>query len=547
VIARVAALLLLAASVTIVAAPHAFAAPAACSFNGDPTTVLGVAPGDSISIACTGLSALQSVSINEESPLASIVQPATSATFEVANTTPTAGDADNAGNLLIPFTLPLPFAAIDPSASCPPTQAQVNAGLAHCSVVIRDALSNTPIATARLVYGGQPAPEVTPAVNVLNGATFVAGDIVTLAGSGFWGSPAASTPAVLFGATPASPLAASPVAVSATTYVCAVDCNGAAGTLTSGGVVTGSVVVPSGLLAGATTVSVVQTNTTTFPGNPIFGDAVAATTQLTVLGVANATASPNNGGPGTPVQVTGTGWDPQGPAPTLAFLTPATPGGTVSTGLGFVDANGNLSAVITVTGEDHLGVNPIVVTQGALTAQASYTVTDITSLCIGIACTTNQVLTQFIGEGDLTISQQSASVTLSAVTLNGAVQHSTGQLNAIDVRDDRGTLVGWAATGTLAGDFVNQSPIGAGANNSIPASNLSWTPSVVLVSPGSGDLGQVVAGAPTSLSKTVGATLCSAAVGGGGGTYRCLAALDLAIPASVAAGTYTVVLNITIT
>jgi hypothetical protein len=544
--AQVTALVLIAASALVTSSAPASATPAACTFNALPDLVIDVVGNAVITVACTGLASGQSLSINEDSPLAAIVQPASSAPFESSSAPPLSATADALGDLTAAFTVPSTFTAADPGAMCPPTQAQVNAGLAHCSLVVRDAVTSAVVASARLLYTAQPTPQVTPTVNISNGATFVAGDIVTFAGSGFWGTPTSSTPSVLFASTVAAPLPATPVHISATSYVCATDCNGSAGALTSGGTITGSVVVPSGLLPGLTPVTLMQLNLTAFPGNGAF-NSVAASNQASILGAPNATATPNNGGPGTPVQVTGTGWDPQGSAPVLAFLTPATVGGTVSSATALVDANGNLSGVITVTSADLQGVNPIAVTQGGLNAQASYTVTDVTSQCVGMACTTNQVLTQQIGQGDLSLMQQSANVALTVLVLNGAAQHSAGQINAIDVVDDRGSLVGWTVTGTLAGDFVNQSPIGSSANNLIPASNLAWSPSVGLVSAGSGTLAQIVAGASTALSKTIGATLCAAATGGGGGAYRCMATLDLTVPASVAAGTYTVVLNITIT
>jgi len=539
-------MLLVAAASVFATAPNASATPATCTFDTNADLVTGASAGTTIAVACTGLDAGQSVDIAEISPLAAIVQPASSASFETMSAPPAVVVADALGDGVTSLTLPAPFTATDPAATCPPTQAQVNAGLVSCKIAVTDSATNAPIAAARVIYAGQPTPQVTPTVNVTNGVSFVAGDIVTFAGSGFWGSPLASSPTVLFGASPAAALPASPVAIAATTYVCATDCNGAAGTLTSGGAVSGSVVVPSGLTAGPTTVSLLQTNSSGLPGNGLL-DSVSASTSLSILGAAGATASPNNGGPGTPVQVTGTGWDPQGPAPTLAFLTPSTPGGTASSATALVDANGNLAGVITVTGEDLQGVNPIVVTQGGLTAQASYTVTDITAQCVGTSCTTNQVLTQQIGVGDLSISEQSSGVSLSGIVLNGVAQHSSGQINAIDVVDDRGILVGWTVTGTLSGDFVNQTPIGSSANNTIPASNLAWVPAVALTAPGSGNLTQITAGAAAALSKTTGATLCAALTGGGGGSYRCTATLDLTVPASVAAGTYTVVLNITIT
>src|SRR5581483_2813686 len=392
---------LVVAALAPVVMPEPASALASCTYDAAAAPVTGVVQGAVITIACTGLPPSQAVTIDVESPLAFVVQPASSAPLEAALGAPVTATADLSGNLLIDYTIPLSFTAGDPAAACPPTQAQVNAGLATCSLTVRDQLTSALVVPATaLVYEGQPVPQMTPAVNVINGVSFVAGDIVTFAGSGFWGSASGAPPTVFFGGTAAAPLPQQPVSLTPTTYVCTLDCLGVAGTLTGGGVLSGSVVVPSGLPAGPTTVTVVQHNDTPFPGGGPFAS-VIATTQVNVLGPPNAIATPNNGGAGTPVQVTGTGWDPQGPAPVLSFLSPATAGGKASSATGMVDANGNLSGVITVTGADALGVNPIVVTQGALTAQAAYTVTDVTTACIGSACTNNQVLTQAIGQGDL--------------------------------------------------------------------------------------------------------------------------------------------------
>jgi hypothetical protein len=72
-------------------------------------------------------------------------------------------------------------------------------------------------------------------------------------------------------------------------------------------------------------------------------------------------------------------------------------------------------------------------------------------------------------------------------------------------------------------------------------------PSVSLAADGSGILEQVRPGDTAPLSTSAGTTLCSAPVGGGGGSYVCTAGLDLLIPGSVAVGAYSAVLNITIT
>lgn len=522
----------------------ASAATPSCTFTSQSVTV--VAPGASVLVACAGLTPSAQVVLNEESPLAAIVSPATAAPNEASAGTAITVTADANGAFSATFTIPSTFVAADPAAQCPPTQAQVNAGLTVCVLTVRDPASGSTVAPpGQLVYTGQPQPTVTPSIISTNGTTFVSGDTVTFSGAGFWGDAAGGVPAVLFGAAPATP-AAVPATISATSYTCdAAGCNGAAGTLVAGGAVSGGVIVPAGLVAGPTIVSVEQPNASPFFGNGP-SNSVSATTTVTVLGNPTAAANPADGGTGTPVQVTGTGWDPQGGPAALAFLTPS-PGSVVSTSSAAVDANGNLSGAITVAAGDALGTNPIVVTQGSRTAQAAYTVTNTTTTCIGTSCTTNQVVTQVVGAGTLTLSEEASGVSLSAITLTGDAQQSIGRISTVTVVDLRGTLDGWQVTGTMAGDFVNATGSGTGDNNVIPAGNLQWVPSVALSAPDSGVLTQVASGATAALSTSVGATLCTAPRGGGGGSYACDAALVLAIPASIARGVYTATLNLTIT
>lgn len=543
---HIAAGLLLAASAITFSSSVARADAATCTFNSQSAVLSDALGGQLVDVQCTGLAPNQAITINEESPLASIVQPSTAAVFE-SNPAATVGvSADSGGAAFAPFALPLTFVAADPQASCPPTQTQVDAGLVSCSLVVRDSATSAVVAAAHVLYLSQPTPQTAPSVSVTNGSSFAAGNTVTISGSGFWGAPPGSMPVVAFGLTPAIPVAGSPVVTTPTTYVCDSDCNGTSGTLTVGGSVSGSVVVPSGLVAGPTALSVLQTTTSGPPStDPVAS--LGASTPVLILGSATAAATPNLGEPGTVVQVTGTGWNPQGGAASLAFLSPSTGGGGTSVGSALIDGNGNLTGTITVTGEDAVGVNPIVVTQDSTSAQALFTVTASSSQCVGAACSSDQVVTQSVGQGDLSILQTTATISLSPIVLSGVVQHSTGALNPITVVDDRGILVGWTVTGTLAGDFANANPIGSPLNNTIPASNLQWTPSVALAAPDSGVLDQITVGDAHTLSKTEGTTLCAAPTGGGGGSFTCGAALDLTVPASIALGTYTVVLNITVT
>ena len=89
--------------------------------------------------------------------------------------------------------------------------------------------------------------------------------------------------------------------------------------------------------------------------------------------------------------------------------------------------------------------------------------------------------------------------------LNGHAQTAHGALNTVTVTDTRGTNAGWTLTGQLEGDFINATPgnengnttvtgVEPNSHNRIPASNLSWAPSVSLTARRTAWLGDVAAG-----------------------------------------------------
>jgi len=84
---------------------------------------------------------------------------------------------------------------------------------------------------------------------------------------------------------------------------------------------------------------------------------------------------------------------------------------------------------------------------------------------------------------------------------------------------------------------------GGGGNKTIAASNMHWAPTCDPID-ADGDgivdgLGtDVASGDGATLDPTIGRTLCTAAPGGGGGTFTSNAALDLFVRANVAAGDY---------
>jgi hypothetical protein len=351
-----------------------------------------------------------------------------------------------------------------------------------------------------------------------------------------------------------------------------------------------------------------NTSTTSTP-NPL---TVNGNATFTVFGAPTMTATPNTGSAPSTTNLSGTNWDPQGGAVTCTFST-GTPPDTAN--LGTPNASGDVSGSINVTSNDAVGSNPINCTQTAadgstLSASAAFTVTNLPTLCsIGPAgtaggssatsCTVKQVIGTTISGTDLTIfdvlnskpnatggvNPDNAHVVLSGVTLgdnvtptgataapasganckatappgpcnNQQFAASTGNLNTIEVSDNRGDLVGWTVTGQMESDFNGPA---TGNDHTIPASNLIWAPAVSTTYPstcvtvgtvsvcGPSDvISEITAGPIATLSTTTAATLCSAAPGGGGGGTNCDAALTLAIPPYVAQGNYSATMDIVV-
>ena len=119
------------------------------------------------------------------------------------------------------------------------------------------------------------------------------------------------------------------------------------------------------------------------------------------------------------------------------------------------------------------------------------------------------------------------------LTLNGEQQTSTGAINGLTVVDARGSLIGWAATATM-GDLLT-GPNNSVANGTIPKANMQITPSCLLSTATSGIQSEVVAGDPAQNfgQPGLGVTLCTAAAGGGGGTFEIEGPLTLTVPASI--------------
>src|SRR5437763_1039835 len=106
--ARLCVAALIAALLPAVSASPASAVPT-CTFNGQPAPVLDITSLTSIAVVCGGLEPNQQIVVNEESPLAPVVEPPTSAPFEGNSDlgSPTIAGAD--GTLIVNFVVPETF------------------------------------------------------------------------------------------------------------------------------------------------------------------------------------------------------------------------------------------------------------------------------------------------------------------------------------------------------------------------------------------------------------------------------------------------------
>jgi hypothetical protein len=562
-----------------------------CTYNGNASIVTGVAPGSAIAVVCSGLPASTSVAIAEASPLGGVIDPASAASNEADTGAVVIATTSATGTLSASFTVPATFTASDANAACPPTQAQVNAGLTDCAVAVASVATQTPLDTALVAYTGQATP-AAPTLS-LSPTSGIAGDVFNAtdasgATSFWWGAATtgapSTTPAVpgftaqVGTATATNTLAASKDVYCFTGHTSAA-CAAATTNVNMPPKLSGTITMPAGVAAGAATVKADEPNTTPDAGNGtlaaiIPGTAnVEGTSTVTQLGTPAITASPASGGPGTAVSISGTNFDPQGGAVTVAFSTAST-GHTADSTTATVGPSGSFTASLKVSANDATGANPINATQTAksgatLTAQAAFTVLTTTANCStpggAPGCSIQQILSQTVN-GDpsgLNLIENNGvvpTVTMTPITLNGFFQTATGALVPFDLNDTRGTLVGWSLTAQFNSDTFGCTPAsGTGScpgahaiDNTIPATDfVAVNPNVVCasVSPPScvptevtEPVANQVVNGPSGSADSLG----SAAAGGGGGSFAVSSNVTLSVPPYIAAGVYTDTLNINV-
>jgi hypothetical protein len=283
----------------ILAAAPASAIPippstSSCTYNGSPVAFAASnTAGTPVTVVCTGLPANTLLIVAQTSPLAGVISPASSATREADLSTGMAVTTSATGTLTATITVTATggtpaFSALDKKAVCPPTQAQVNAGLTNCVVTVADLATTTGLNFGNIIYGSQPMPNrptlgLHPGRIGQGGGTLSASDKVgacptpVKASSRCWwgaaltGAPnaAAGVPGftvTINGKPAANTLAATP-AVYCATGATAAACSGLpVGTLVAPHL-SGTITVPHLGKAGVHRVVALEPNTTPDPGN----------------------------------------------------------------------------------------------------------------------------------------------------------------------------------------------------------------------------------------------------------------------------------------
>jgi len=283
----------------ILAATPASAIPippstSSCTYNGSPVAFAASnTAGTPVTVSCTGLPANTLLIVAQTSPLAGVISPSSAATQEADLSTGKAVTTSATGTLSATITVTATggspaFSALDKKAVCPPTQAQVNAGLTNCVVTVADLATTTGLNFGNIIYGTQPAPHrptlaLTPSSIGKGGGTLTASDKagacptpVKARSRCWWGAALTGAPNAAAGVPgftvpihgkPASnTLAASP-AVYCFKGATAAACAGLpVGTLI-GPHLSGTIAYPDSETVGLREVVALEPNTTPDPGN----------------------------------------------------------------------------------------------------------------------------------------------------------------------------------------------------------------------------------------------------------------------------------------
>jgi hypothetical protein len=264
---------------------------------------------------------------------------------------------------------------------------------------------------------------------------------------------------------------------------------------------------------------------------------------MLILGTPTISA-PLNGGLGAPLTITGTNWNPSSLS-TMVMLVDGTQVPVAAAIPATVSSTGSFTVNTTVAAGmafiaavDVDPSYPAAPAPGSLFAASPFTVS-ANSCTANPSCSIDQTVLFTTDPGTLAMSQDTGIVDLGNLQLDGRAHHIPGAINQITVVDATGSLNGWDLTATMTDLITN----GGGGNKTIPAGNMQWAPACTPIDADldgnlDGSAAEIVSGGSSALDPVTARTLCDAAPGGGGGTFTGNAALDLFVPANVAAGDY---------
>jgi len=482
--------------------------------------LVGVTVGDTVRFDCTNLAAHEGVFAIPIGGLALWDNAANEESYaDIAGGNLT-GSADASGTLT-DDVISTNYSNSDLDVTAPPSQLAENLGGPANALALVDSTTQDPLILLEVAYNSGVGPQ-NPTIGgfpalVPSGSTT---PVTVTTPTGYWwgageegtgGASPIPNPSVTIDGTPIATAGngdgSSTLTVSAASYA-----YGTPNGTPTYPVMSGGIVIPSGLAPGTHTVAV---NEDTQELTVL----TATTTVYVPGGVASSGTCPGgNVGPNTAVTCSGsTGWDPaNGTTFTGEWIAPVgcTEGNQPATSLVAVGGAGTYSFTVNtsdLSGATFADTNcipgswSIDITQydpgtpvvtGTLGPLSLVDLTGACSITGTGTCLVQQGLGQVVTGTDLTVTEYAATtgigtpgqnpssilVNLSPVALGpGVFQAGQGMLNTVAVNDSRGSLTGWTVTGILESDFTG--PV-FGNDVTIPADYLTWNPSVSLTFPG---------------------------------------------------------------
>ena len=265
-----------------------------CTYNGSTVAVVASnTAGTSVTVSCTGLPPNTNLIVAQTSPMAGVISPTADAAAEAdlgtAQGVMTSATGTLSATITVSATGGTPsFSAADKRAVCPPTQAQVNAGLTNCVVTVANLATSTGLNFGSIIYGTQPSPRaptlaLTPSSFGLAKKKVTASDKsgacktpVTRYSRCWWGAALTGVPnapagvpgfTVTIDGTPTTNTLVAAPAVYCYKAATAPACSGLnVGTIIAPHL-SGTISIPSSVGKGRHTVAVLEPNTTPDPGN----------------------------------------------------------------------------------------------------------------------------------------------------------------------------------------------------------------------------------------------------------------------------------------